>query len=147
MKPLPPAVIVSACLLGLKTRYNGKDALNPELLKSLKDKNIIPVCPEQLGGLPTPRPRCEITNGGGKDVLEGRAQVMDEHGKDVTANFIKGAEEVLKTARLTGALEAVLKENSPSCGVHVISRGGARTKGVGVTTALLKKAGVKATGV
>ena len=138
---------MSACLLGLGTRHDGKDALNPELLTSLKDKNIIPVCPEQLGGLPTPRPRCEITNGGGKDVLDGRAKVMDEHGKDVTANFIKGAEEVLKTARLTGALKAVLKENSPSCGVNSISRGGARIKGVGVTTALLKKAGVKATGV
>lgn len=147
MKPLPPVVIVSACLLGLKTRYDGKDALNPELLKSLKDKTIIPVCPEQLGGLPTPRPRCEITNGGGKDVLKGRAMVMDERGKDVTANFINGAEEVLKTARLAGALEAILKENSPSCGVNYISRGAARTKGVGVTTALLEKAGMKITGI
>lgn len=140
-------IIVSACLLALSTRYDGGDAVNAELIKSLKDKNIIPICPEQLGGLPTPRPRCEITNGGGKDVLEGRAKVIDEHGKDVTANFIKGAEEVLKTARLTGALEAVLKENSPSCGVNSISRGKARAKGVGVTTALLKKAGVKVTGV
>ncbi len=133
--------------MGLSTRYDGGDAINHELIETLKGKNIIPVCPEQLGGLPTPRPRCEITTGGGKDVLEGRAKVIDEHGKDVTANFIKGAEEVLKTARLTGALKAVLKENSPSCGVHSISRCGARTKGVGVTTALLKKAGMKATGI
>lgn len=146
MKPLPPAVIVSACLVGLKTRYSGKDALDPELLKSLKDKTIIPVCPEQLGGLPTPRPRAEITIGNGQDVLEGRALVMDENGKDVTANFINGAEEVLKIARITGALEAVLKENSPSCGVCSISRTNAIVKGQGVTTAMLEKAGIKTNG-
>lgn len=147
MKPLPPVVIVSACLLGINTRYDGGNAADHELLKSLKDKNIIPVCPEQLGGLSTPRPRSEITNNNGKDVLEGRAKVIDERGKDVTANFVKGAEEVLKIARLTGAKEVVLKENSPSCGVNSICRGKARIKGAGVTTALLEKAGMKITGI
>ena len=140
-------IIVSACLLGLDTRYDGQNALNPGLIESLKDKNIIPVCPEQLGGLPTPRPRSEITTGDGKDVLEGRAKVMDEHGKDVTSNFIKGAEEVLRIARLTGAREAILKENSPSCGVNSISRDNARIKGKGVTAAMLEKAGMKVDGV
>ncbi len=139
MKSRP--VIVSACLAGLSTRHDGSNALNPGLLKSLEGRIIIPVCPEQLGGLRTPRPRSEITNGDGNDVLSGKASVLDEHGKDVTTSFTKGAGEVLKIARLCGATEAVLKENSPACGVKIICRKGACAEGMGVTAALLEREG------
>jgi len=142
--PLPePPIIVSACLVGLKTRYDGSHALDKKVIKSLKDKPFIPLCPEELGGLPTPRPRCEITKGGGVDVLAGRSRVRDENGRDVTARFLKGAQEVLRIARLCSAGTAILKEKSPSCGVRFIKRNGKTLKGAGVTTAMLKKAGIK----
>lgn len=140
-------VIVSACLVGLKTRYNGEDAFSETLVAALKDSVIVPVCPEQLGGLSTPRPACEITAGDGADVLAGSSRVVDESGSDVTEDLIKGAMETLKIARLAAANEAYLKEKSPSCGVMKIKRGGVTVAGQGVTAALLKKNGLKVTGV
>ncbi|HAO93809.1 MAG: hypothetical protein A2X93_00890 [Deltaproteobacteria bacterium GWC2_56_8] len=139
-------VIVSACLLGLKTRYDGNDALNAEVLKELNGAIPIPVCPEVLGGLPTPRPKAEIDQGDGASVLEGSSRVVDEKGRDCTAEFIRGALAVLEIARLTGAREAFLKEKSPSCGVALISKKGGQEKGLGVTAALLKKDGVEIKG-
>lgn len=136
-------ILVSACLLGLKTRYNGLDAFSKEAQKELAGRIIIPVCPEQLGGLPTPRPRAYIANGTGADILEGRSQVIDEHGTDITGKFVKGAEEVLKIAELTGAKEAFLKEKSPSCGINLICREGDCVPGMGVAAAILSKAGLK----
>lgn len=135
-------VIVSACLLGLQTRYDGTDALNEDAHALLKGRLVVPVCPEQLGGLPTPRPRAEITCGDGADVLECRSRVVDENGEDLTARFIKGAAATLKVAVLTGAREAYLKEKSPSCGASIICRQGERAKGMGVTAALLVKEGI-----
>jgi len=135
-------VIVSACLLGLKTRYDGTDALDKDALSLLKGRLVVPVCPEQLGGLPTPRPRAEITTGGGLDVIESRARVFAETGVDVTEEFLKGAAATLRIARLTGAREACLKEKSPSCGSSVICRGSERVQGMGVTAALLIKEGI-----
>ncbi|MEE9615346.1 MAG: DUF523 domain-containing protein [Thermodesulfobacteriota bacterium] len=141
-------VIVSACLLGIRSRYDGTDSLREELVSELRGTHVIPVCPEQLGGLPTPRPAAEITGGDGTDVLDGKARVVDEHGSDVTGAFVKGAEEVLKLTKLTGAKTAILKEKSPSCGVSVIcGGGGVEARGAGVTTALLKKNGVDVRGV
>lgn len=140
-------VIVSACLVGLKTRYNGEDAFSQAVLDALKDAVVVPVCPEQLGGLSTPRPACEITAGDGRDVLAGSSRVVDETGADVTENLIKGAGDTLKIARLAGADEAYLKERSPSCGVVSIKRGGVTVAGQGVTAALLKKNGITITGV
>ena len=139
-------VIVSACLLGLSTRYDGKDALNEEALSSLKGRPIVPVCPEQLGGLPTPRLKAAIDNGDGADVLSGLSRVMDEAGEDVTTKFIKGAKDTLKIALLTGAGEAYLKEKSPSCGSSIICRGDECVKGMGVTAALLVKEGIAVKG-
>lgn len=139
-------VIVSACLLGLKTRYDGNDALNAEVLKELKGAIPIPVCPEVLGGLPTPRPRAEIDSGDGTDVLDGASSVVDENGRDRTTAFLSGAEAVLEIARLTGARVAFLKEKSPSCGVTLISKKGAHEAGLGVTTALLQKKGIEIKG-
>jgi uncharacterized protein YbbK (DUF523 family) len=136
-------VLVSACLVGLNTRYDGGSKAHPEVVKLLKQGRALPVCPEQLGGLSTPRPKAEITEGDGEDVLEGRARVLTEDGQDVTEAFIKGAKECMKLARMASVTKAILKERSPSCGVNWIVRGGAHQQGTGVMAALLKKNGVR----
>lgn len=82
-------ILVSACLLGINCKYNGKNNLNSNILKL--DGNLVPVCPEQLGGLSTPRPPCEIIEGDGHDVLQGNAKVVTENGVDVSSYFIAGA--------------------------------------------------------
>lgn len=128
--------LCSACLLGIKCRYNGKSALNRKVVALLKAEVLIPICPEQMGGLPTPREPAEIM---GK-------RVITRSGKDVTENFLRGAQQVLKLAKLLGIKEAVLKQGSPSCGCGRIYNGtfsGKTVKGDGVTTALLKKNGIK----
>lgn len=137
--------ICSACLLGIKCRYDGKSKPNKKVLKMAKKEVLIPVCPEQLGGLPTPRETAEITGDGSK-VLDKKAMVITKSGKDVTKNFVKGAEEVLKLAKLLGIKEAILKQKSPSCGCGEIFDGtfsGRLIKGDGVTAALLKRNGIK----
>ena len=139
-------LIVSACLLGLKTRYDGEGAFSEEVAKRT-GVLMIPVCPEQLGGLPTPRRKAEITGGGGAEVLDGRARVLDSIGTDLSERFILGAEEVLKIALLIGAKKALLKEKSPSCGVAFIKKHNALTNGMGVLTALLKREGIEVEGV
>ncbi len=88
-------IIVSACLLGEKCRYDGIIIENGEISKLAEKFELIPVCPEVLGGLPVPRPRAEIESGDGHTVLEGNSKIIDKLGNDVTANFIKGAEETL----------------------------------------------------
>ncbi|MEM0007176.1 MAG: DUF523 domain-containing protein [Candidatus Bathyarchaeia archaeon] len=128
--------LCSACLLGIRCRYDGRDALNEKVIMLLKTETLIPVCPEQLGGLPTPREPAEIKDG----------RVITRSGRDVTENFKRGAEEVLKIAKLFGVKEAVLKQGSPSCGCGRIYNGtfsGKTMKGDGITTALLKKHGIK----
>ncbi|MDP2689150.1 MAG: DUF523 domain-containing protein [Deltaproteobacteria bacterium] len=139
-------VIVSACLVGLKTRFDGKDALSHEALALLRGRPFIPVCPEQLGGLPTPRPQAVIASGSGGDVLAGLCRVVDENGKDATAEFLRGAECVLMIAGLCGATEAFLKEKSPSCGVKTIYKAGKPAAGEGVTAALLREKGFRLKG-
>ncbi len=136
--------IVSSCILGLECRYNGKAFA--DLSDRLKDCITIPVCPEQLAGFPTPRERCEIVGGDGFDVINGKARVLTESGKDVTELFLKGAKMTLKICRIVKASDAILKDFSPSCGVESIYDGsfsGKRVKGVGVTAALLLKNGIK----
>jgi len=128
--------LCSACLLGIRCRYDGKGKANRKIVKLLKKEILIPVCPEQLGGLSTPRKFSEQRGD----------RVITEAGRDVTGNFEKGAKEVLKLARLFGAQEAVLKQKSPSCGCGKIPDGsftGRTIKGDGVTAALLKKNGIK----
>ncbi|VAV84745.1 Uncharacterized protein YbbK [hydrothermal vent metagenome] len=142
------AVIVSACLLGLPTRYDGGDSRSNELIKKLAGKVIIAVCPEELGGLSTPRPCSEITGDGtGADVLDGTACVQTSSGTEVTANFIKGAQEVLRIARLNKVTKAYLKEKSPSCGVKIIKQHGKDYAGSGVTAELLKRNKIETIGV
>ncbi|MBI5902527.1 MAG: DUF523 domain-containing protein [Deltaproteobacteria bacterium] len=139
-------VIISACLLGLNTRHDAGSALSFEVVRLLEGRAFIPVCPEQLGGLPTPRPRAELICGSGAGVLKGDCRVMDERGLDVTENFVRGAQEVLRIARLSGAVEAFLKEKSPSCGPTTVVRDGKTVAGEGVTAALLKMEGVAVKG-
>ena len=141
------SILVSACLLGVNCRYDGKNSLNTGLIELSGGKNIIPVCPEQFGGLPTPRSRSEIEKGDGGDVYEGNSRILNEDGKDVTDDFIKGAKETLKVARMFGVRKAYFKEMSPSCGVKNIKRKGELVKGMGVTAYLLKKEGIEVVGV
>lgn len=137
--------LVSACLLGLKTRYDGGGNRCPLLLRLCRRRRLLPVCPEQLGGLPTPRRPAEICGGDGWAVLRGEAAVMDEAGRDVTAQFLRGAAAVLQLAQLCRAEGAILKWGSPSCGSGLIRDGsfsGRRRPGDGVTAALLKRHGI-----
>jgi len=144
--PEDTPIIVSACLLGLNTRHDAGSALSPEAVRLLEGKAFIPVCPEQLGGLPTPRQRAEFDCGSGPDALKGNCRVIDEQGLDVTDNFMRGAQEVLKVARLSRASTAYLKEKSPSCGPTTVVRGGKTVAGEGVTAALLGREGVEVKG-
>lgn len=107
---------------------------------------LFPVCPEVLGGLSVPRSPSEIVAGDGLDVIEGKAKVVNSAGVDVTNNFSKGAYETLRIAQAIGAKEAVFAEKSPSCGSNLIFDGTFSNRliqGNGVTTALLKKNGIK----
>jgi len=141
--------LISACLLGIKCRWDGIDNKNEKALELLKKEVLIPVCPEQLGGLPTPRLRQEIQGGAGKDVLEKRAKVVNENGFDVTDQFIKGAEETLKIANLYQIREFIGKSYSPSCSCSEIYDGtffGKSISGKGVTAELLMRNGIKIKG-
>ncbi|SET50467.1 Uncharacterized conserved protein YbbK, DUF523 family [Natronincola peptidivorans] len=137
--------LISACLLGVNCRYNGKNNEKPSILKSIGEDSFIPICPEQLGGLTTPRPPAEIQGGDGEDVLEGKARIINKNGEDVTEAFVRGAKETLKIAKCLEVSEAILKARSPSCGVGEIYDGtfsNVFRKGCGVTTAILKKNGI-----
>ncbi len=130
--------LISACLLGVKCRYDGECKPNEKILELLKEDVLIPVCPEQLGGLPTPRIASEQKGG----------KVISRSGYDVTEYFIRGAEEVLRLTKLYGIKEAILKQRSPSCGSGQIYDGTfSRTiiKGDGITTAMLRRNGIKIT--
>lgn len=136
---------VSACLLGEPCRYNGEGKLDEAVRERAAAEGALPICPEVLGGLPTPRLPSEIIGGDGEDVLNGTARVVDKEGRDVTAAFIKGAEEALALCQKAGVQEAVLKARSPSCGVGTIYDGsftGRRRPGLGVAAALLLRHGI-----
>lgn len=124
----PSLFLVSACLVGLCTRYDGKTKPDPDCITFLEKSTWIPVCPEQLGGLSTPRPAADIIDGDGRDVLQGRARVCTKDGADVTTSFTKGARQVLKIALLQDISGVCLKARSPSCAISGT---------VGVTAALL----------
>ena len=138
-------IIVSACLLGENCKYSGWNNKSENLIKYLEDKEYILVCPEQLGGLSTPRNPSEIITYGnkdGNDVLSGCTKVLSNKGIDVTKNFIQGAEETLKIAKEHNVKTAILKAGSPSCGYKKIYDGsflGNKIQGMGVTAAILNK--------
>lgn len=138
--------IVSGCLVGIDCRFDGKNRISTDLIEDFKKGELIPLCPEQLGGLPTPRPPSRIVNGNGYDVLDGRTRVVNQKGDDVTENFIKGATEVLKITKILDVEDAVLESKSPSCGCGTIydEISGELVESCGVLTALLKRNGVRA---
>jgi len=136
-------ILVSACLLGLNTRYNGVSKRNQAVVDYLTEHQLtpIPVCPEQLGGLPTPRPPTDFCSGDGNQVLDGRTVLINRAGEKVDQQFIRGAEQTLLLSRHCGCRKAILKERSPSCGCHLVYRQGEIVPGQGVTTALLLRHG------
>lgn len=129
----PEVYLVSACLLGFKTRYDGLSKPSVACKNALKGAIWIPVCPEQLGGLPTPRDPANLVGGQGLEVLAGKAEVITGTGEDVTARFLSGARQVLKIALEQKVAGAFLKSGSPSCGTGKV---------LGVTAALLKSNGI-----
>lgn len=129
-------ILISACLLGASCRYDGKANSAPGLQALMKMYQLIPVCPEQLGGLPTPREPSERQG----------EQVFTKSGCDVTAQYTRGAEQTLFLARLFGCKKAVLKARSPSCGAGYIYDGSfskTLVPGDGVTARLLKANGIE----
>lgn len=129
-------IIVSNCLLGAECRYKGDSCRNEAVCALSKKHTLIGVCPEQMGGLPTPRVPSERVGD----------KVVTRDGRDVTAEYEKGAETALRLAKLNRVKYAVLKANSPSCGCGVIYDGtfsGGKKEGDGVTSELFKENGIK----
>lgn len=132
---MKPKLLVSACLLGTPCRYDGLAKKNDAVCALAERFELVPVCPEVMGGLPTPRTPSERRG----------ARVVTQDGRDVTENYRRGAEAALEIARREGVCAAVLKERSPSCGSGEIYDGsftGTRTAGDGVTAELLKAHGI-----
>lgn len=132
-------ILVSACLLGTACRYDGRSKADAAVTALLARHTLIPVCGEIFGGLPTPRTPAERRG----------ARVMTKDGRDVTDAYRRGAEEVVRLARLYGARAAILKERSPSCGSGQIYDGsftGTLTAGWGTAAALLRDNGIRVVG-
>ena len=132
-------VLISACLLGCRCRYDGASKTHPAALALAERYALIPVCPEQLGGLPTPRPPAERQG----------ERVVTQAGADVTEQYRRGAEEAVRLARLFGCRAAVLKERSPSCGSGAVYDGTftrTLTQGEGVAAQMLQAAGIRVLG-
>ena len=143
------AVLVSACLLGRECRYDGRTNTDAPLLEELRRRGATPVpyCPEEAGGLSTPRPAAWIEGEDAGAVLDGRTRIVTESGADVTAAFVAGARGALDACRESGASRAYLKERSPSCGVKCTHVGGVAVPGRGVTAELLARHGIDVEGV
>ncbi len=141
-------ILVSACLIGWPVRWDGTaKPVGGELLALWAEEGrLVPVCPETMAGLPTPRPAVEIARGAtAADVLAGRAEVVDADGGIWSAEMREGARIALATARARGCRFALLAEGSPSCGSSAIADGGfsgTRIPGEGLTTRLLRDAGI-----
>ncbi len=146
-RELDGPVLVSACLLGLRCRWDGTECRREEVFRMTRGRPVIPVCPEQQGGLPTPREPAEIQRGDGGDVLDGTGRVIARDGRDITQNYLRGARQALKLGEMFGASRAILKEGSPACGVRRVKRGGQDVEGMGVAAALLARRGVELEGM
>jgi uncharacterized protein YbbK (DUF523 family) len=135
--------IISACLIGRKCRYDGTSLLAPDLIDFKHDYELIPVCPEVDGGLGVPRPKAWIKSGTGADVLDSKTIIINEHGLDVTAQFISGAEHTLTQAKKNNVHKAILKAKSPSCGKGQVYNYDKLVDGNGVTAELLMRNGIE----
>lgn len=132
-------ILVSACLLGMACRYDGKSKQYPLIDELCRRHQVVPVCPEQLGGLPTPRVPAERQG----------ERVVTKDGRDVTEEYLRGAQQALELTRKLGCTAAVLKEKSPSCGSGCIYDGsftGTLTDGWGTAAQLLQNAGLRVLG-
>ncbi len=141
-------VLVSACLLGERVRYDGEAAsVSSEILSRWDmEGRLVPICPEMAGGLPTPRPAAEIMQADTEGVMQETSRVRTRHGDDVTGFFLTGARRALALARTHGIRVAVLKDGSPSCGSRRIGDGsfsGRKVPGQGVTTCMLRRHGIR----
>ncbi|MFI1827021.1 DUF523 domain-containing protein [Streptomyces sp. NPDC020412] len=139
-------ILVSACLQGVPCRFDGRDKAAPEVVEAIGGRDVVAFCPEVAGGLETPRRPAELVGGDGHAVLDGRARVVDDAGRDVTGAFVAGARRALEAARRAGCEEALLMPRSPSCGRGVVYDGGFSgrlTEGDGVTAALLGRHGIE----
>ncbi len=141
-------IALSACLLGYNCRYDGKSKKNSALIKLLESEKILPICPEQLGGLKTPRAPSNLVGGDGFDVLDGNAKVINTYGDDNTKAFIEGAYAALDMIREQKIKRCLLKDKSPSCGVGCRTQSMQETNSyknskylTGVTAALLIRKG------
>lgn len=133
-------ILVSACLCGVNCKYNGKNNLNEEMMDLLKSGEALLICPEQMGGLTTPRNPSEIK------IINNEVKVFMNDGTDVTANYKRGAEEVLRLAKELNIKKAILKKKGPACGYGEIYDGtfsGVLTQGNGITAALLLENGIE----
>lgn len=129
--------LVSSCLAGINCRYNGKNTENNTVVTLLKQGEAIALCPEQLGGMPTPRASCELITDSG-----GNKKIVSEDGKDFTEEFREGANKALEIAKLLNIRKAILQSKSPSCGYGFIYDGtfsGKLIEGNGLTAELLSK--------
>lgn len=130
-------IAVSACLLGYQCKYDNTDNFSSNVIQKLGGWKVIPICPEQLGGMTTPRIPSEIQKDG--------ITVLNKNGQDVTAFFERGAKATLLILQQEGCQKAILKENSPSCGVHHVYDGTfthTLIEGFGVTAKYLKENGI-----
>jgi uncharacterized protein YbbK (DUF523 family) len=139
-------ILISACLCGVNCRYSGESKLNEKVYSLFKKGDTQLVCPEQLGGLSTPRHPAEICQGTAEDVINGRGKILNKQGVDVTEYFIRGAEETLRIAQALDCKKAILKSRSPSCGCGKVYNGkfdGTQIQGNGVTAQLLLNNGIE----
>jgi uncharacterized protein YbbK (DUF523 family) len=140
-------ILVSACLLGCKVRYNASDlkVTNSDFEKLIAKHDVVSFCPEVSAGMPTPRAPAEITGGDGFDVLSGRAKVIDAEGQALDEDFITAAKNTLRKCQTEKVQFAILAESSPSCGSGEIYDGSfnnTKRTGKGVTAALLAQNGI-----
>ncbi|MFQ6003839.1 MAG: DUF523 domain-containing protein [Candidatus Zixiibacteriota bacterium] len=135
--------LVSACLCGIGSRFDGKYARDDQIAELVKKGRAIPVCPEELGGLPVPRPPADIEKGDGQNILSQQSRVISQNEEDLTPFFLRGAFASVRIAKRFKIKKAILKRKSPSCGCGWIKRKGKLVKGDGVTVALLKEEGIQ----
>lgn len=137
-------ILVSACLAGFNTRYDSTNCGHSEIIELVASGKAIPLCPEQLGGLPTPRPAISFVNGDGNELIKGAGGVnaIGVDGINYSQNLLNGANEVLRIAKMFNIKKAILRDGSPSCGVSKVWVNSEKVEGCGVTTALVKKNGI-----
>lgn len=141
-------ILVSACLMGFKIRYNGseKAQIVETLARWQQEQRLVVHCPELAAGLPTPRPPAEIFAADGKDVMQERARIIENTGQDVTEHYQLAAWMALRAAQESGCTAALLTDGSPTCGSQFIYDGsfsGQRKSGMGVAASLLSEHGIK----